>query len=493
MPIVLNLSPVAPSFCTMPISPFSRLLVLSLTLILQPVRTLAAPSTLCPTQLPAAIDRILGHPDFARSRWGALIQTEDGKTLYDRDAQRYFIPASTTKLLTTAAALDKLGAQFRIRTSIYGIRSQMGWALRVVGRGDPTLTDLQLVRLAQQLSRQGIQQVEQLTVEDSDRSDPISPDWTVEDAQAGYGAPVNRLIVNGNAIGLSLIPQAIGQPLRVQWDDPNDSKGWQIENNSVTVAADAPESLDVGRDLSQPILKIRGQLRVGAASESVSVAIVNPAQNFLQQLRQALAKEKITVKRAVVVTRPDAATGSEVAFVESPSLSAILKTTNQDSNNLYAESLLRLLGTKDNTTTIDQGMTTLISTLKTLGVNSSSFLLVDGSGLARQNLISPQALVQTLRSMSRHPAASIYRSSLPTAGVSGTLQNRFRGTAAQGIVQAKTGSLTGVSALSGYLAPPNYSPIVFSVIVNQSTSSATVQREAIDEVVLLLTKLRSCN
>ncbi|MGV0024521.1 D-alanyl-D-alanine carboxypeptidase/D-alanyl-D-alanine endopeptidase [Phormidesmis priestleyi] len=478
----------------MPVCRFSRLLWLSLTLILQPTRTLSASPTFCPSQLPGAIAAILDRPDFARSRWGVLIQSEKGATLYDREAQRYFIPASNTKLLTTAAALHKLGSQFRIRTSVYGVRSQTGWALRVAGRGDPTLTDTQLKTLAQQLSRQGIRQVEQLVMDDSyGQGDAILPDWTFGDAQAGYGAPVNSLIVNENAIGLSLIPQAIGQPLRVQWDDPNEGKGWRIENNSVTVAANAPESLDVGRDLSQPILKVRGQLRVGAASESVSVAIVNPAQNFLQHFRQALASEKITVKQAIVVTRPGAIAGSEVAFVESPPLSAIIKTTNQDSNNLYAESLLRMLGAKGNTTTIGQGMTTLTTTLRTLGVNSSSFLLVDGSGLARQNLVSPQALVQTLQAMAKHPAANIYRSSLSTAGVSGTLQNRFQGTAAQGIVQAKTGTLTGVTALSGYLTPPGYSPIVFSLIVNQSTNSATVQRDAIDEVVLLLTRLRSCN
>jgi serine-type D-Ala-D-Ala carboxypeptidase/endopeptidase (penicillin-binding protein 4) len=486
----------------MPVRHFSHLLVLSLTLTLQPIRTLAAPPTLCPAQLPAVIDPILNRPDFARSRWGVLIQSEDGKTLYDREAQRYFIPASNTKLLTTAAALHRLGSQFRIRTSIYGIRSQTGLTLRVVGRGDPTLTNLELKKLAQQLSGQGIQQVEQLVVDDSYyQGDVIQSDWAFGDAQAGYGAPVNSLIVNENAIGLSLIPQAIGQPLRVQWDDPNDGKGWQIENNSVTVAADAPESLEIGRDLSQPILKVRGQLRVGAVPDSVSVAIVNPAQNFLQHFRQALIREKITVKQAIVITRPGALSSSdpqgvagvEVAFVESPPLSAILKTTNQDSNNLYAESLLRMLGAKGSTTTIEAGMTTLTTTLKALGVNSSSFSLVDGSGLARQNLVSPEALVQTLQAMAKHPAANIYRSSLPTAGVSGTLQSRFQGTAAQGIVQAKTGTLTGVAALSGYVMPPNYSPIVFSLMINYSTSSATVQRAAIDEVVVLLTRLRSCD
>lgn len=475
------------------------LLFLSFTLTLQPTRTNAAPS-LCPAQLPAAVNAVLDRPVFARSRWGVLIQTLDSgtekprQTLYERDSQRYFVPASNAKLLTTAAALHQLGSQFRIRTSIYGNRSQTGWSLRVVGRGDPTLTDSQLKILAQQLSRQGIQSVEQLIMDDSYyQGDAVNLDWGVGDAQAGYGAPVNSLILNENSIGLTLIPQAIGQPLRVQWKHPDDGRSWRIENTSITVAADAPEFLQVGRDLSQPVLKVTGQLRAGAAPESVAIAVSNPAQTFLQHFQQALALEKIKVRRAIVSDRPSAVTGSEVAFVESPPLSALIKEANQESNNLYAETLLRSLGAGRSSSTIAAGLTTVTTTLKTLGVDATGFSLVDGSGLTRLNLVSPASLVQTLSKMAQHPAATVYRASLPVAGVSGTLKNRFQGTAAQGMVQAKTGTLTGVSALSGYVAPPDYSTIVFSILVNQSTESASVQRGAIDEVVLLLTRLRSCS
>jgi serine-type D-Ala-D-Ala carboxypeptidase/endopeptidase (penicillin-binding protein 4) len=170
-----------------------------------------------------------------------------------------------------------------------------------------------------------------------------------------------------------------------------------------------------------------------------------------------------------------------------------LREANQSSNNLYAETLLRALGAGRQSSAIEAGLVTLTQTLQQLGVEARGFSLVDGSGLARHNLVSPEALVQTLQAMVKHPAAIVYRGSFSVAGQSGTLRNRFQNTPAQGIVQAKTGTLTGVSALSGYLTSAHYGTIVFSLMINQSRDSAVVQRGAIDEVVVLLTQLRSCN
>ena len=138
------------------------------------------------------------------------------------------------------------------------------------------------------------------------------------------------------------------------------------------------------------------------------------------------------------------------------------------------------------------GLKQMKATLTALGVNPESYVLVDGSGLSRHNLLSPDAIAQTLQLMSQTPHAKVYRASLPVAGVSGSLKNRLRNTAAQGRVYAKTGGMTGVSALSGYLDVPDYQPLVFSIIVNQSDQSFATLRQAIDEIVLLLTRLRSC-
>ncbi len=459
-------------------------------------QTPAVAGDICPGELGAKVDAIANRAEFSRSRWGILIQPlSSTATLYSREATKYFIPASNVKLLTTAAALQKLGADFRVKTSVY---SGANGSVYVAGRGDPSIAEAQLKDLAQQLKRRGVDRINELIGDDSYfQGSAVNPNWEWEDAQAGYGAPVNSLIFNQNAIELVLSPQAIGQPLKVTFAEPKLANQWQILNNSVTVPTTELEFVEVGREFDRPTIRVSGQLKVGAESESAYVAVVNPANNFLQHFQQVLVAEGIAVKQALVapVSRN---WDRELAFVESPPLAELVKETNRESNNLYAEVLLRLLGKVTGKMPVPQedtgemGLKELKTALTQLGVNPNSYILADGSGLSRHNLISPEALVQTLRLMATSPAASIYRASLPVAGESGTLKNRINITPNRVILQAKTGTLSGVSALSGYIEVPNYEPLVFSIIINQSDLSAAKMRSATDEIVLLLNRLRRC-
>jgi D-alanyl-D-alanine carboxypeptidase/D-alanyl-D-alanine-endopeptidase (penicillin-binding protein 4) len=450
--------------------------------------------SICPAQLGAAIEAVINRPQFRRARWGILIEplssNPTNRALYSREAQGYFIPASNVKLLTTAAALRQLGSEFRIRTSIYETGAGV---LRVVGRGDPSLTDAQLKDLAQQLKRQGVRNVQQLVVDNGYfQGDAINLTWDWEDVQSDYGAAVNSLILNQNAVELTLSPQQVGQPLRVSWADAIAAKQWRVENNSVTAKAATPNSVAVTAVLGQPLLRIKGQLAVDAEPEVVGLPVLDPAEYFLEHFQRVLATAGISVARASVTSNRGAVGGRELATVESSPLSALLVETNQESNNLYAEVLLRTLGAGGSGDTTEQGLKKITETLTALGVNSQSYVLVDGSGLSRQNLVSPEAIAQTLKLMAQTPQAAIYRASLPTAGVNGTLGGRFLNTTAQGHLQAKTGTLTAVSALSGYLDVPSYQPLVFSILLNQSDQSPTLQRQAIDEIILLLTRLHPC-
>jgi D-alanyl-D-alanine carboxypeptidase/D-alanyl-D-alanine-endopeptidase (penicillin-binding protein 4) len=473
------------------------LLVLFLGRIPQVVaQTPAVAGDICPGELGAKVDAIADRAEFSRSRWGILIQPlSSTATLYSRDATKYFIPASNVKLLTTAAALHKLGADFRIKTSVY---SGANGSLYVAGRGDPTIGEAQLKDLAQQLKRRGVDRINELIGDDSYfQGSAVNPNWEWEDAQAGYGAPVNSLIFNQNAIELVLSPQAIGQPLKVTFAEPKLANQWQILNNSVTVSKNESEFIEVGREFDRPAIRVSGQLQLGAESESAYVAVVNPANNFLQHFQQVLAADGIPIKQALIASNYRNFT-QELAAVESPPLAELVKETNRESNNLYAEVLLRLLGKVTGKMPVPQedkdeiGLKELKIVLTQLGVNPNSYILADGSGLSRHNLISPEALVQTLRLMANSPAGSIYRASLPIAGESGTLKNRLNFTPNRVILQAKTGTLSGVSALSGYIEVPNYEPLVFSIIVNQSDLSAAKMRSATDEIVLLLNRLRRC-
>lgn len=468
-------------------------------------KQLNSPKPLCPGNLGAAIEAIANRPQFRRGRWGILIQTlSPSHTLYSRDAQNYFVPASNAKLLTTAAALHQLGSQFRIRTSVYGTSD--GY-LRVVGRGDPSLTDAQLRELAQQLSRQGIRQVQQLIADDSYFRGPVvNPNWEWEDVQADYGAPVSSLILNQNTQMLKLFPQQPGQPLQVQWADPTDAVSWRIANNSLTATAKGAP-INVNRDLAGSVLQITGQLGVDSEPESVAVPVLDSVGHFLQHFRRALAAQGINesadARRYTLILKLQRVNQRlsavrELAAHESPPLSQLLVETNQNSNNLYAEALLRTLAASARSlpatadSTAEVGLRVVKATLTKLGVDPAGYVLVDGSGLSRHNLISPEAIAQTLRAMAQSPEATVYRASLPVAGISGTLQNRFRDSAAFGILHAKTGTISGVVALSGYLDAPNYEPLVFSIIVNQSDQSAATLRQAVDEIVLLLTQLHRC-
>lgn len=475
---------------------------------------LKSSNSLCPAQLGAAIEAVTNRPQFSRERWGILIQTlSSSHTLYSRDAQKYFVPASNVKLLTTAAALRQLGSQFRIRTSVYG--SSDG-SLRVVGRGDPSLTDAQLKELAQQLSRRGIRQVNQLIASDDYfQGYAVNPNWEWEDVQADYGAPVNSLILNQNAVVLKLLPQVLGKPLRVVWSDPTEATRWRIRNESVTAQPDESASINVSRDLRGGVLKITGQLAVDSEPESVALAVLDPVEHFLQHFRRALATEGINEtadKRRstrisdIISIRQRRSAAFELAAVESLPLSQLLIETNQNSNNIYAEALLRTLaaealpslGAKAGNapalrdSTPEMGLRIVKAILTKLGVDPTGYVLADGSGLSRHNLVSPEAIAETLRAMAQSPEAVVYRASLPVAGISGTLRNRFRDSAAQGIVQAKTGTMSGVVALSGYLDAPDYEPLVFSIVVNQSDQPATRLRQVIDDIVLLLTQLHRC-
>ena len=461
-----------------------------------PLTSTEKETSICPAELPNAIDTITNSPEFRRYRWGILIQTlSTSQTLYSRETQQYFIPASTTKLLTTAAALRQLGADYRIRTSVYG----KDGILRVVGRGDPSLTDVQLKDLAQQLKRQGIRQLQQLIVQDDYFQGPIlNANWEWEDVQSDYGAPVNSLILNQNILSLTLWPQASGQPLKYRWHNPLAALQWQIENNAVTGSAKSPNSLKIDAVLGKPFWQIRGQLSADSEPEQVDLPVRDPAENFLQNFRFALESEGISIAQAMVSSGKQTINEPELAAVESPPMSQLIADTNQPSNNLYAEALLRTIGATQNDAenqtllTAEKGLAALKLSLTDLGVDPQSYAIADGSGLSRRNLISPEALVQLLRGMANSPQAEIYRASLPIAGISGTLKNRFKDTPAQGIVQAKTGTMTGVNSLSGYVDTPNYEKLVFSLIANQSDLPARRMRSAIDEIVVLLTRLRRC-
>lgn len=458
----------------------------------------AAMAGMCRAELPARIDAIANGYTLRGAKVGILVEdaTPNGRILYARRAQEKFVPASNVKLLTTAAALQSLGPDFSIRTSIFGQPNTANPDLYIVGRGDPTFTTYQINLLVNQLKRKGIARTNSLTAIDNYFTGPAaSPYWDAEDYRAGYGAAANSLILNRNELSFTATPTRVGQPLQIVWDRPEFARGWRIENSTRTVRANSNEFIDAGQRPGQKVMNVTGQLIAGAAAENTSIALLEPANYFVEQFQQSLSSYGIaSAKGQVSINNPPNGL-TELAAIQSPPLRAFIDPTNLYSVNIYAEAMLKALGRSVEPATLDayQSGAAAVSTLLTdLGVAPNSISIVDGSGLSRRDLATPEAFVDTLQMMATTPNAAIYRNSLAVAGRSGTLSNRMKGTNAEARFQGKTGTLSGTYSLSGYLNPPSHPPLALSIMINGTNASGSDIRSLIDQIVIHAANLNDC-
>jgi serine-type D-Ala-D-Ala carboxypeptidase/endopeptidase (penicillin-binding protein 4) len=455
---------------------------------------------ICPSQLSTAINEIIDRPELKRYRWGIVVKSLNGNNLlYNREGDRLFTPASNVKLITTAVALRQLGVSTRLRTSVYQLPSTGTAAnLLVVGRGDPTLNVTQLQSIAQQLQQRGLKQVAQISFDDGYfRGEQTNGDWEWGDLSTDYAPPINSLMLGQNTLSLIVSPQQVGTPLSYAWSNPS-LNGWQIDNQTLTVASTQDSGVGAVAVFGKPLLRLTGRLGLNENPTKIDLPLVNPAESFTAAFRQSLNQAGITFGSTRLVLGQSIASLPEVASISSPTIGELIKETNLKSNNIYAEVLLKSIGRShpqhangtDDTTTF--GISMVKQRLTELGVNPQSYRLDDGSGLSRHDLVAPSAFTQLLTGMANTPEGKVYRDSLPVAGISGTLKNRMKGTSAQGIVQAKTGSMGGVISLSGYMNSPKYSPLVFSIILNQHDRPTSEMSKVIDRVVVVLSRLKQC-
>ncbi len=362
--------------------------------------------SVCQADLKSKIDNILEQEELKRSHWGILVKTLDNKrTLYELNSQKYFIPASNLKLLTTAATLIKFGANYQIKTPVYASGSYPNLSvLKIVGNGDPTFNSERLETLAQELKARGIKRIDNLIVQDiSLEKSSINPTWEWEDIQFYYAPAVNKLILNENTVILTLKSQELGEELTIEWSDDIAAKQWMINNKAITGEEDSPYSVSINRNFEKPLLTISGSLAINSKPRSLGMTVVNPGEYFLNSLQFYLEKEGINVINSQVVygeTETDDLV--KITEIRSNSLQEIITKVNQDSNNLYAESLLNILvNNKEKDGSIDN----LKQILTTLGLDANLYHLKDGSGLSRHNLVTPETLVNLLTLIATTPEA----------------------------------------------------------------------------------------
>ncbi len=453
----------------------------------------AKQTSFCANQLAGSIDQIIREAGFARSQLGILVTgVNSNQEFYNLNGDQLMIPASTVKLLTSAAILHQLGAEHRIRTSIYDPGDN---SLVAIGRGDPSLDNAQFQRLGQQLRNQGKGNINLLIGDDSYfQGNLFNPAWSWTDIENGDAPPVSSLVVNQSYVYLNLAPQQAGSPLRLRWSDPLAGNQWRVSNNTRTGGSGS--SIQINFNPNENILRLSGNMAANRGAEEFGLSVMEPSLYFVQRLQSELNSLGIVVNQSKVQSNgsplviPDL--WQEVAFVESAPLRELLKEVNASSNNFYAEMLAAKLGRV--TTGDDRNWLAAVeNTLTELGVDPRGYRLVDASGLARQNQASARAIVQTLQAMAKTPEAIAYRDSFALAGETGTLSNRLRNTPAARIFWGKTGTLRGVVSLSGYLENPNNEPLAVSITVNNSQRSTADVRFGIDRLVVQISRLRSCN
>jgi D-alanyl-D-alanine carboxypeptidase/D-alanyl-D-alanine-endopeptidase (penicillin-binding protein 4) len=503
-------------------------------LLVAPVFAGPAPAAVRPKPLEERIASVLSSPDLARSFWGIEVASlTSGKTLDAHNADKLFIPASNTKLFTTAAVLAMIGPDYRFRTTVetsgtldrYG---RLNGDLVLVGRGDPNLSgrelpyDLRTQRndhpiqvletLADALVEKGVKYVDgDLVADDSFFAfERYGEGWSQDDLLWAEGAPVSALTINDNVVFVNILPaDRPGEKAFVSITPFADY--YRLDNRIITTPAGTGRKFFVNREPGSTLLTLWGNMPLDDAGANEALAIEDPAQFAAGLFRQLLEKRGIVIYGKQRTRHTELATlstfsvtalapshgGSDgpphpfrnnqpvvLASNESKPLLEDLRVVNKVSQNLHAEILLRLLGRERGTAgTIEGGLEVLRGFLNQAGISNDQYVFYDGSGLSRQNLATPHAIVQLLRYAATQPWGAAYRSSFPLSGVDGSLSDRLNAPRLQRRIAGKTGSLGGVKALSGYATTDSGETVVFSILSNNSNLPAKRVNDTIDQLV----------
>jgi D-alanyl-D-alanine carboxypeptidase/D-alanyl-D-alanine-endopeptidase (penicillin-binding protein 4) len=450
-----------------------------------------------------AIDSMLAAPETRHARWGVLIVDPDrGDTLYSRDAGKLLVPASNMKIVTSAVALDALGPDYRFRTPVLArgvIRdSTLHGDLVVVGRGDPTVSDrvsgdamLPLYAIADSLRSRGIKRVLGRVVPFGDAFSDANAGfgWAWEDFETSSGAVIDELLFNEGISELLVTAAATpGEPPRVRTMPAQSFPRVRVTATTTAggVGRDSVAQLEAIKDTLRGEVVVSGTIPVGD-SASLTVTHRDPTEAYLAALREALAGRGISVGEGAT---PPVERMDTLFSIESPPLSEVLAAFLKPSQNQIGEMLLKSVAlVRTDTGTARVGRRLVSERLQSWGVVRDGFLVWDGSGLSRRNLISPETLARVLDVMRRGPHFTVFYDAFPVAGVDGTLRGRMRSTMAEANVRGKTGTLGNVRSLSGYVTTADGRQLIYSIIANNYLVSTDYVTRVQDAIAVRLSRL----
>lgn len=447
------------------------------------------------------LDDILNGPGAADVFWGVSVKSvATGRSLFARNEDKLFVPASNMKLLTTAVALVRLGPDFRYTTGLYTDGDRENGVLKgnvyLRGSGDPTISERFQGRptavfeeWADLLKQQGIREIAGDLIGDDSLFDDrnLGPGWAWDDEFIAFSARISAVSFNDNCFTAVVSPgRRPGDPARVAVLP--ETSYVKIINSIKTCEAGERTNLDARRPFGSDTLALSGRMELNTPPRHIRFAVGDPTLYAMTVLKEVLARKGIRVLGRAA-RMDDAGKALDYGSMKmlltrrSPPLSDIIEQTNKRSQNLYAELLFRTLGVAHGGRgTTEKSVQAMVQPLAAMGIRPDSIAIYDGSGLSRLNLVTPSQIVRVLDYMSRHRYFPYYYRSLPVAGVDGTLIKRMRNTEAENNVRAKTGTLTHVVALSGYMKERSGGLLAFSIISNNSLRSSAEARSLQDAI-----------
>ena len=473
------------------------------------------------------VTRLIDQTRFDRATWNIFAQDDRGRVLFNRNGDRFSMPASNTKLIVSAAATVLLPADYRVRTSLYANGTITNGVLQgdliLYGRGDPTWSErcygvdttvagacdstwTAVDAIADSLRARGLKRVTGKVVGDGSYFEPqiFHWNWGIYDVNWYYGAPVSALGFHDNSIDFQAGPGPfVDAPPVISWQP--DLGLFTFENRGRTDPADSSTTLDffrvpagnggTGPDRNDHIWA-SGGIPLGRAPFMQYFAVLDPNLYAARALDAALLRKGIAVEGGAASTTDSMAyrslrcCGSPLAEYRGRPLPDIVFPILNSSQNWFAETLLKIVGReRGDTGSWATGLRVEGAFLMdSVRIDSTAFSLEDGSGLSAGNLVTPHTFVQLLSYMRHHPKGAPFLAALPRSGQRGSLLRRFVGTPLEGRVVAKTGSIDRVNTLSGYVEKADGHVITFSIQVNGHDVPTRQMLAQIDSVVVQLAR-----
>ncbi len=434
------------------------------------------------------VDGLLDHPSLCGSSWSVLIYSLDGDSvIYERDPDRRLIPASVAKLVTSAAALDALGPDYRFTTTVTSTRpldtdGSLHGDLVVHAGGDPTIDAKYvdslrapiLLAWADSLKARGLTRVDGNIVMKTlpYRLQVSSPEWEVGDVNDRFGPCVDGFGYHSNVCQVSLMPgDSAGDGVLFSIDPPYAPVS--IHSRVVTVENGVPPYVEFRIVPEDTVVYLTGAIPLGDDGEYLWLSVQDPALYFGRALYEALLDREILVSGDIIVNRfqLNGADENMLYVHQSPPLSEVIKLMNKESDNYTSEYVLRVIGAgMFQFGDLRNGLLGIQGFLQKLGLSENDIHSRDGCGLSRQNLCSARGIVELLKAMYAHPFFQPYIESMAVSGTDGTIGFRMNSLELVGRVHAKTGTITHVANLAGYMYTADGRPVVFAMLCNNFPS-----------------------